>query len=114
MSLTLVPKVSAARQGGAAEPASPRSLVDVAVSRRQKTGALVAGEFASSGTHAHTAVRPVRCAEVAEARRPSSWGCVDESEGGPIDVPKTVGGGLSSVLRRERRRLRPGLVLTGG
>ena len=58
--LTLVPKVSADRQGGAAEPASPRFLVDVAVSRRQKTGALFAGELALSGTHAHTAVRTVR------------------------------------------------------
>ena len=48
MILTLVPKVSTDRQGGAAEPASPRLLVDVAVSRRQKTGALVAGELALS------------------------------------------------------------------
>ena len=56
--LTLVLKVTADGQGGAAEPASPRLLVDVAVSRRQKTGALVAGELALSGTHTHTAVRP--------------------------------------------------------
>ena len=44
MILTIVPGVSADRQGGAVEPASPRLLVDVAVCRRQKTGAFVAYE----------------------------------------------------------------------
>ena len=57
--LTLVPEVGADRQGGAAEPTSPRFTVDVAVSRRRKTDALVADELALSGTHAHTTVRPV-------------------------------------------------------
>ena len=35
-------------------------VIDVAVFERQETGALVAGELALSGTHAHTAVHPVR------------------------------------------------------
>ena len=35
-------------------------VIDVAVSRRQETGGLVTGELALSGTHAHTAVHPVR------------------------------------------------------
>ena len=64
MILTLVPEVGADRQDGAADPRSPRLLVDVAASRRQKIGALVAGELALSGTHAHTAVRPVRLSKL--------------------------------------------------
>ena len=58
--LTLAPNVDAVRQDDAAASASPCSLVNVGLSRRQKTGALVAHEFALSGTHAHTVVRPVR------------------------------------------------------
>ena len=61
--LTHATDVGADRQGGAAEPASPRMMVDVAVSGRQETGALVAGELALSGTHTHRAVRPVRRSE---------------------------------------------------
>ena len=57
--LTLLPEVGADRQDGATEPASPRLVIDVAVSVRQETGALVAGEFTLDGTHAHTAVHPV-------------------------------------------------------
>ena len=34
-------------------------VIDVAVSRRQETGALGADELALSGTHAHAAVHPV-------------------------------------------------------
>ena len=56
MTLTLVPEVGADRQDGAAKPASQRLLVDVAVSRRQKTGALVASELTLSGIYAHTTV----------------------------------------------------------
>ena len=60
MNLNLVPEAGTDRKDGAAEPASPRLLVDMAVSRREKTGVLVAGELALSGTHAHMAVRPIR------------------------------------------------------
>ena len=61
MSLILVPGVSTDRQGGAAETANPRFLVDVAVSKRWKTGALVTSELALSGdTYANTAACPVR------------------------------------------------------
>ena len=59
MILTLVPEVSADGQNGATEAASPSLKSDVAVSRRQKTGALVAGELALSRTYAHTAVHPI-------------------------------------------------------
>ena len=44
MILTLVPEVGADRQDGATESAGPRVVVDVAVSGRQETGALGAGE----------------------------------------------------------------------
>ena len=60
MILTLVPEVGANGQDGAPESAGPRLVIDVAVSRRQETGGLVTGELALSGTHAHTAVHPVR------------------------------------------------------
>ena len=62
--LTPVPEVSANRQGSAAEPTNPRLLVGVAVSRRQRTGALVAGELRLSGTPAHTVVRGVRLSKL--------------------------------------------------
>ena len=42
------------------ESAGPRLVIDAAVSGRQGMGALVAGELALRGTHAHTAVHPVR------------------------------------------------------
>ena len=64
MILTLILNVIAVREGGAAEPASPRAIVDVAVSRKQKTCTLVAGELALSGTHAHTTVRPARLSKL--------------------------------------------------
>ena len=64
MNLTLVPEVGADRQDGSVETASPRLLVDVAVSRRQKTGALVAGELALSGAHARTVVRPINLSKL--------------------------------------------------
>ena len=60
MILTLVPEVGADGQDNATESAGPRLVIDVAVFERQETGALVAGELALSGTHAHTAVHPVR------------------------------------------------------
>ena len=59
MILTLVPEVGADRQDGATESAGPLLVIDVAVSRRQETGALGADELALSGTHAHAAVHPV-------------------------------------------------------
>ena len=52
------------RQGPAAELAGPSLQVDVAVSRRQKTGALVAGELALSGAHARTVVRPINLSKL--------------------------------------------------
>ena len=51
MILTLVPEVGADRQDGATESASPRLAIDVAVSGRQKTGALVVGELVLSATY---------------------------------------------------------------
>lgn len=57
--LTLVSDVGTDRQDDAIEPAGPRLLVDVAVTRRQKTGALVAGKLALSGAHAQTVVCPI-------------------------------------------------------
>ena len=47
-------------------------------------------------------------------RRLNIRGCVGESGGSPILVPRMVTGGLSSVFRIERRWLRPGRVWTGG
>ena len=60
MILTLVPEVGAEGQDGAPESAGPPLVIDVTVSRRQETGALVTGEFALSDTHTHTAAHPVR------------------------------------------------------
>ena len=60
MILTLVPAIGTNGQDGATGSASPRFVVDVAVSARPETGALVAGELALSSTHANTAVHPVR------------------------------------------------------
>ena len=59
MILTLVPDVGADRQDGATESAGPRVVIDAAISGRQETGALGAGELALSGAHAHAAVHPV-------------------------------------------------------
>ena len=53
MILTLVLELGADGQDGATESAGPRVMIDVAVSGRQETGALVAGELGLSGTHAH-------------------------------------------------------------
>ena len=53
MVLTIVREVGADGQDGATEPAGPRLVAYVAVSGRQETGALVAGELGLSGTHAH-------------------------------------------------------------
>ena len=39
-------------------------MVDITVSVRQETGALVAGVLALSGTHTHTAVHPVRLSKL--------------------------------------------------
>ena len=63
MILTLVPKVSADGKDGATELASQRLAIDVAVRVRQETDALVAGEFALSGTHADTVVHSIRLSE---------------------------------------------------
>ena len=62
--LTLVPGVGAHRQDGGTEPVGPRLVIDVAASGKQETGALVAGELALSGTHAHTAVHSVRLSKL--------------------------------------------------
>lgn len=59
MVLILVSEVGTDSQDSAAEPGRARLLVDVAIPQRQKTTALIAGELALSGTHAHTAVCPV-------------------------------------------------------
>ena len=58
--LTLVPEVGADVRDGVTESAGPRLVIAVAISGRQETGTLVAGELALSGTHAHMAVPPVR------------------------------------------------------
>ena len=47
--MTLVPEVGADMQDGVTESAGPRLVIDVAVSGRQETGALVAGELAFEG-----------------------------------------------------------------
>ena len=62
--LTLVPEVGGDEQDSVTESAGPHLVIDVAVSGRQETGALVAGELALSGTHAHTAVHLVRLSKL--------------------------------------------------
>ena len=101
--LTLVLNVSVDRQGGPAEPASPRLPIDVAVPSTQNPGALVSGR--ARGERHPRVYRGTPCSpvEVAEARLPSNERYVDESEGCPIQVPTPAGGGLSSVLCRGRR-----------
>ena len=59
MILTLVPDVGADRQDGATESADPRVVIDAAISGRQETGALGAGELALVDSHVHAAVHPV-------------------------------------------------------
>ena len=59
MILTLVPDVGADKQDGATESTGPPVVVDVAVSGRQETGALGAGELALVDSHVHAAVHPV-------------------------------------------------------
>ena len=77
MILTLVPEVGADRQDGATESVGPSLVINIAVSGRQETGALVSSELALSGTHAHTAVYPVRLSKLqGGARWPSIRGCV--------------------------------------
>ena len=62
---------------------APRFVIDIAVSGRQETGAVVAGELAVSTTHAHRAVHPVRLSKL---------------QGRPIRVPRMAAGGLYTVL----------------
>ena len=112
--LTLVLEVGADGQDGATESAGPRLVIDVAVSRRQETGAMVASERALSCTHAHTAVQPVRLPKLQGRAGPEFKHVLASVGGGLIRFPKTVAGGLSSVFRGERRWFRPGLVRTGG
>ena len=107
MILTFVPEVGAGGQDGATESAGLRLVIDV------ETGALVAGGLAMSGTHANTAVHPVRLSKLQERAGPV-FEDVGERGGGPLRVPWMVAGGLFSVFRKERRWLRPGLVRTGG
>ena len=64
MILTPVTDVGIDRQDGAAEPASPRLLVDIVASRKQKMGALVLGEHTSNGTHTHATLRPALLPEL--------------------------------------------------
>ena len=45
-------------------------MIDVAVSERQDTGALVAGGLALSGTYAYTAGHPVRLSKLQECASP--------------------------------------------
>ena len=58
--LTLAPEIGADGQDGTTESAGPRLMIDAAVSGRQETGALVAGELALSSTHAHAEEHAVR------------------------------------------------------
>ena len=64
MMLTLVPEVGADGQDGGKESTGPRLMIDVAVSGKQETGALVVGELTLSSTHARTAVHPVRLSKL--------------------------------------------------
>ena len=100
---SFVPEVGADRQDGAAEPASPRLPVDVAVSRTQETGALVAGETPWSGTHAHAALRSIRPPKLLGRTGPVVDDVLTRMIKYPIHVPKATAGGLSAVFRRERR-----------
>ena len=111
MILTLVPDVGADKQDGATESTGPPVVVDVAVSGRQETGALGAGELALSGTQPHAAVHPVCLPYVSGACRPNIRGYDGERGGGPLRVPRMAAGGLSSVFRRDRRWFRHGLSL---
>ena len=45
-------------------------VIDVAISGRQETGTLGAGEFALSGTHAHATVHPVCLSKLQGRARP--------------------------------------------
>ena len=81
MILTLVLELGADGQDGATESAGPRVMIDVAVSGRQETGALVAGKLALSGTHAHTAVQLVRLSKLQGRAGPlfaDVWARVEE------------------------------------
>ena len=84
-------------------------VIDVAVSRSQETGAPVTGELALSGTCAKTEVHPVRLSKLQGRTGP-----VFEDVVASVEEVRFAFPGFSSVFRRERRCLRPGLVPNGG
>jgi hypothetical protein len=55
----LVPEVRADGEDGAAETVDPIVVCDEAVAWRQKSGALISGEFALGSTDAHATVHPI-------------------------------------------------------
>ena len=114
MILTLVPDVGADGQDGVTESAGPRLVIDVAVSGRQETGALGAAELALSGTHVHTAVNPVRLSKLQGCASLEFEDVLASVEEVRFAFPERCVEGVSSLLHRERRWLRPGLVQTGG
>ena len=81
MILTLVSEAVVDRQDGATELANQRSAIDIPVPKRQETVALAPGEVALSGTHAHTAERPIRLSKLQGRAGPlfaDVWARVEE------------------------------------
>lgn len=115
MLLTLVPEAGADRTNSTAEPASP--MFDgrrVSCFREAGNGRLCRGRVRVEQHPRAYGGMPGSPVYAVEARRPSIREYVGESQGGPIHVPNTAAGGLSSMFRRERPSLRPGLVRTTG
>lgn len=100
MILTLVPEVSTDRQDNSAlEPASPRLIVDVAVSRRKGRCALGSGERGTPAQKAvHNRFSCLRC----RALRPTIRRKFGESKRGPTHVNRMTARGFCCVFRRER------------
>ena len=78
-------------------------VADTAVSRRQKTCTLVAGELALSGTHAHTAVHPVRLQQLQGRAGPAVEDVLARVKEVRITFPRRPQEAFPSVSRRERR-----------
>ena len=81
-------------------------MIDVAVSGRQETGALVAGELALRGTHVNTAVKPVYQSTLQGRAGPVFVDVLARVKEVRLEFPgwpQEAFLGLSSVCRRERR-----------
>ena len=86
MILTLVSEAVVDRQDGATELANQRSAIDIPVPKRQETVALAPGEVALSGTHAHTAERPISLSKLQGRARPLFADCLLYTSPSPRDL----------------------------